>query len=250
MSTGWLGRERVHLATCGSTNDEAARLAAAGAEHGLVVTADAQRAGRGRRGRTWHSPPGESLYLSCVLRPALTPARAVAVTLAAGLGVWEAVHQAGAESTLKWPNDVLVGGRKLAGVLTEMSTVGGRLRHIVIGIGINLANRAFPPELAEIATSLALAGHPVERDAFVTSLLGALERWFDRFFVGGVRALADTWLARADRGRIRASAGAETVEGTVLGLADDGCLLIEDDAGAVHRILAGEVTVVAAPAPG
>jgi BirA family biotin operon repressor/biotin-[acetyl-CoA-carboxylase] ligase len=238
----WLGRERVHLPVCGSTNDEAQRLAAAGAAHGTVVTADEQHAGRGRQGRRWHSPAGENLYLSCVLRPELAPAAATAITLAAGLGVADAVQRAGAPAALKWPNDVLAGGRKLAGILTEMSTRGERVQHIVVGIGVNLASRSFPPELGDVATSLALLGVPVERERFVAQLLSELEIWFDRFFAGGVPALADAWLARADRARVRATSQGRLVEGSIAGLDADGCLLITDQAGARHRILAGDVT--------
>ncbi|HWN72126.1 MAG TPA: biotin--[acetyl-CoA-carboxylase] ligase, partial [Haliangium sp.] len=224
--SSWLGCERVHLPVCGSTNDEAQRLAAAGAVHGTVVTADQQHAGRGRQGRAWHSPPGENLYLSCILRPALAPAAATAITLAAGLGVADAVQRAGAPAALKWPNDVLVHGRKLSGILTEMSTRGERVQHLVVGIGVNLESRSFPPEIGDRATSLALLGVAVERQRFVDRLLSELETWFDRFFAGGVAALADAWLARADRSRVRATSQGRLVEGSIVGLDADGCLLI------------------------
>jgi BirA family biotin operon repressor/biotin-[acetyl-CoA-carboxylase] ligase len=239
--SGWLGRERVHLATCGSTNDEAARLAAGGAAHGTVVTADAQDAGRGRLGRAWHSPPGENLYLSCILRPALEPARATAITLAAGLAVADAVERAGVQAALKWPNDVLAAGRKLAGILTEMSTRGHEVQHIVVGIGVNLGSRSFPPELEGKATSLALLGVSVARPEFVDQLLVCLESWFDRFLAAGVAGLADAWLARAHRSRVRATSQGRSIDGWIMGLDRDGCLVIEDDAGGHHRVLSGDV---------
>jgi BirA family biotin operon repressor/biotin-[acetyl-CoA-carboxylase] ligase len=244
--SSWLGREHVHLPVCGSTNDEAQRLAVAGAAHGTVVTADAQHAGRGRQGRVWHSPPGENLYLSCILRPALAPAAATAITLAAGLGVADAVQRAGAPAALKWPNDVLVHGRKLAGILTEMSTRGERVQHIIVGIGVNLESRSFPPGLGDTATSLALLGVPVERQRFVAELFSDLETWLDRFFAGGVPALADAWLARAYRSRVRATSRGQMVEGSIVGLDADGCLLVADEAGTRHRILAGDVIPVPA----
>jgi BirA family transcriptional regulator, biotin operon repressor / biotin---[acetyl-CoA-carboxylase] ligase len=244
--SSWLGRERVHLPACGSTNDEAQRLAAAGAVHGTVVTADQQHAGRGRQGRAWHSPAGENLYLSCILRPALAPAAATAITLAAGLGVADAVQRAGAPAALKWPNDVLVHGRKLSGILTEMSTRGEAVQHIVVGIGVNLDSRSFPPGLGDTATSLALLGVPVDRQGFVAQLLFDLESWFERFFAGGVAALADAWLARAERSRVRATSRGRLVEGAIVGLDADGCLLVADDAGTRHRILAGDVIPVTA----
>lgn len=240
-AAGWLGYERVHFAACGSTNDEAARLADNGAVHGTIVTADAQHAGRGRQGRVWHSPAEGNLYLSCIMRPRLDPAQAVAVTLAAGLGVSDAVTDAGAAVTLKWPNDVLAGGRKLAGILTEMSTAGGAVRHVIVGIGVNLGSRGFPPELANVATSLALLGVSVERAGFLGTLLVALERWFDRFFAGGVAALSDAFCARVDPAPVRALVGGREVSGRAVGLAPDGCLMLVDAAGVEHRVVAGDV---------
>ena len=244
---GWLGRERVHLAACASTNDEAARLASGGAAHGTVVTADAQHAGRGRMGRSWHSPPGENLYLSCVLRPPLQPGRAAAVTLATGLGVWDAVRETGVQPALKWPNDVRVDGRKIAGILTEMSTRGSRLQHLVAGIGVNLQTRDFPPHLAAAATSLRLLGVAVDRERFVARLLASLEPWLERFFAGGVPAIADAWLARAELSRVRGSVAGRFIEGRAVGLDPDGCLVVEDEAGMRHAIRSGEV-VDTAPA--
>ncbi len=244
--SGWLGYERIHLADCDSTNDEAARLARAGAAHGTVVTADSQRAGRGRRGRRWHSPPGENLYLSCIVRPQLAPAEAVAITLAAGLGVSDAVRQVGVEATLKWPNDVLVNGRKLAGILTEMSTASAAVEHIIVGIGVNLGQQAFPPPLDQVATSLSEHGVSVERAAFLDMLLADLERRFESFFRDGVEALSDAWTARADRAPVQVTASGRTILGRVVGLASDGCLLVEDAAGVRHRVIAGDV--VRAPA--
>src|SRR5581483_105763 len=149
-----------------STQRLARDLARAGAEEGTCVVAEAQSAGRGRLGRTWHSPPGTNLYCSVVLRPPLAPA---------------AVPAAVAETTtlsaeIKWPNDVLVGGRKVAGILTELEAELERVRFVIVGIGVNLNTTAFPAELAERATSLALAsGRPVDRAAFTGRLLAALE---------------------------------------------------------------------------
>lgn len=249
--SGWLGRERVHLDACDSTNDEAARLASGGAPHGTLVTADTQHAGRGRQGRVWHSPPGENLYLSCILRPAIGPMHAAAVTLAAGIGVWDAVRATGVQPSLKWPNDVHISGRKIAGILTEMSTRGGQVQHIVTGIGINLETRRFPSELAQVATSLCALGIAVDRQVFLEDLLARLEIWFDRFFAGGVDSIADAWLSRAELTRVRSvgsgrQSEGQVIEGQAVGLDMDGCLVIEDDAGKRHRIRSGEVAVVPA----
>ncbi len=270
----WLGRERTHLPRCASTNDEAVRLSEAGAVHGTVVTADAQSAGRGRRGRHWHSPAGQNLYLSCLLRPDMDPAQAPAITLAAGIGVCEAVaallseHRGGKpqdaplQPMLKWPNDVRVDGRKLAGILTEMATSGERVHRVVVGVGINVWTRAFPSELADTATSLALLGalpsaeekakHSADavREHVLARVLAAMAHWFERFFAGGVAAIAEPFLSRVERGRVQAIASEpetgrqRTVRGHVIGLDDVGCLMIEDDDGGRHRIIAGDVEVV------
>ena len=247
----WLGRQRIDLATCASTNDEIARRAADGAAHGLVVTARTQTAGRGRQGRSWYSPSGDNLYYSCLLRPACPPAQAPPLTLAAGLGVLDAIDvaaaDAGVKASLKWPNDVLIGGRKVAGVLTEMSTRGERLEHVIIGIGVNLHTRAFPDELADIATSLHLCGVTVERAAFIDELCQHLELWFDRFLAHGPQPLTAAWLARARHGggtlgrTVRASAARGLVTGQIRGMATDGRLQVEDADGRIHLIAAGVV---------
>src|SRR4051794_14278733 len=155
LQTRWLGRAYRHLAECRSTNDEAAAWARAGAPHGALVIADAQTGGRGRLGRTWHSPPGENLYFSTVLRPEIPPHRAPPLTLAVGVALADAVREAGCDAQLKWPNDLLLDGKKVAGILTEMTTSGGRVEFVVIGIGVNLDARAFPAELDGRATSIA-----------------------------------------------------------------------------------------------
>jgi BirA family transcriptional regulator, biotin operon repressor / biotin---[acetyl-CoA-carboxylase] ligase len=240
----WLGQRIERRERVASTNDEAGLLARAGAPHGTVVLAEEQTAGRGRYGRSWLSPPGENLYLSVVLRPEIGTERAPPITLAAGLGVVDAVNRAGVRASLKWPNDVLVGSKKLAGVLTEMNSRGHELEHVILGIGVNVNARALPPQIAPIATSLRLElGREVDREAFLETLLPAVERWLDALFAGGVSALADAWKEYAELAgsRVRASAEDGPVEGEPVGLDDDGALLVEDDAGRRHRVVSGEV---------
>jgi BirA family biotin operon repressor/biotin-[acetyl-CoA-carboxylase] ligase len=151
------------------------------------------------------------------------------------------VRETGVQPSLKWPNDVRVGGRKIAGILTEMSTRGSRLQHIVAGIGINLHTRAFPPHLAGAATSLRLLGIAVDRERFIARLLASLEPWLARFFAGGVPAIADAWLARAELAAVRGTVAGRTIEGRAVGLDPDGCLVVEDQAGVRHAIRSGEV---------
>lgn len=248
---GWLGHARTHHVTCTSTSDLALAAARAGAAHGTVITAGAQTAGRGRLGRAWASPPGASVYLSAVIRAARPLAELAPLTLAIGVGVVDAARAAGVAATLKWPNDVLVGERKLAGVLCEVAGDGC----VVAGIGVNVnAGRdAWPPEVAARATSLALElGHPVDFARFTDQLLAAVEPWIDRLLTGGVPAIAAAWEARMTPGlRLRVERGAAqgAVTGTALGLDRDGALRLRGDDGVIHRIVAGDVALADPPAP-
>jgi BirA family biotin operon repressor/biotin-[acetyl-CoA-carboxylase] ligase len=234
--------KRVHLPSCASTNDEALALARAGAEHLTCVTAGAQTRGRGRAGRAWHSPPGTNLYLSVIVRTALPPEALPGITLAAGVAVCDAVRGAGvAAARLKWPNDVLAGGRKLAGILTEMSTKGGRVDAVVIGIGVDVDTRRedLPPELAAIATSIRdETGAPQDVERFTELLLATLEPWLEQYLAGGVAAIAAEWEARADLGRA-VTVGTRT--GIARGLAPDGALRVELPDGEELRVVAGDV---------
>jgi BirA family biotin operon repressor/biotin-[acetyl-CoA-carboxylase] ligase len=232
-----------------STQRLARELALAGAEEGTAVVAETQTAGRGRLGRTWHSPPGRNLYCSVVLRPALAPEHVPQLALVAGLAVARAIEGAtGLEARLKWPNDVLVGGRKTTGILTELDAELERVHFVVVGIGVNvnLPDEALPAELRGKATSLAAAaGRPIDRPAFTGRLLAELEAQYRRFLAGGLAAVRTDWEARsALQGReVTAVTPQATVRGRVIGLDDDGALRLVDDAGAVHRIVAGEVSI-------
>lgn len=242
----WLGARRVHLEECKSTNDEAAELARDGAVHGTIVTAERQSAGRGRAGRQWHSPPEGNLYLSCVLRPQLDPRNVPPITLAAGIGVHDALKAWDTPSSIKWPNDVLVGKRKLAGILTEMNTFGQTVDHVVLGIGVNVNGDIdqYPDELAEIATSIRRErGEEVDPEKFLDTLLDRLGHWLDRFFAGGVAAITDAWMERAGLvgAAVRTINGSTVVDGIARGLDGQGALLIEADDGRVHTVVAGDV---------
>lgn len=217
-----LGSPRLHLRSTDSTNDRAKDLAARGAAHGTLVTAAAQTAGRGRQGRSWVAPAGEALLMSLVLREA-----AASLPLAAAVATAEAI---GPDAMVKWPNDVLVDGRKVAGVLIE------RRQHedwTVLGIGVNVAVQTFPPELAETAGSLGRS--PVEVEAFLAELLDRLARWSD----ASQAEVGTAWSIRdALRGRQIAW---EHGRGTATGLDGDGRLLVTRDGGDVVALVAGEV---------
>jgi BirA family biotin operon repressor/biotin-[acetyl-CoA-carboxylase] ligase len=235
----WLGCQRIDLEACASTNDEAARLARAGAKHGTVVIAERQDAGRGRDGRAWVSPTG-GLYLSAVLRPQLPLADVPPMTLAIGIGLCDAVRAMGVHAELKWPNDVLVAGRKLAGVLVESQSQGGKLETVVVGIGVNLD--ATPDAVSATATSLAEAtGSAIDREAFIAQLLANVERWIDRYIAVGIEAIVPAWQDRMAIGLVARSAA---IVGQIAGLADDGALLLRDETGQVHHVRSGDVEVI------
>lgn len=244
------------LPRCGSTNDEAARLARAGAPEGTVVLAAEQEQGRGRLGHSWYSPPGENLYLSLLLRPPLPPSRAPLLTLLCGVALCEVVTAEVGDrgaAELKWPNDLLLscgGGppRKVAGVLTEMVTSGARLDFVVVGIGVNLGSRAFPEELADRATSLALCtGRAVAPADFAARLLPVLGRQYAEYLAEGPAPLLRRFSAHAAflrRGEPIAVRGAGSdLAGVPVGLDAEGALLLRDAAGAVHRVIAGELAL-------
>lgn len=178
VGEGKIGHRILHYFRTDSTNRVAMALATKGAEHGTVVVAEEQTAGRGRLGRVWYSEKSSGIYVSVILRPPLAPSAAPMLTLMAGLAVHVAIRSAtGIISDIRWPNDVLVGGKKVCGILTEMNAEIDRLHAVALGIGINVNHREMPEELKSIATSLrAETGKPVSRALVLATLLKELER--------------------------------------------------------------------------
>jgi BirA family biotin operon repressor/biotin-[acetyl-CoA-carboxylase] ligase len=244
----WLGSHRVELLECASTNDEAARLARAGARHGTIVIAESQTAGRGREGRTWVSPRGAGMYLSAVVRPPLPLDLVPPMTLAIGVGLCDAIRTTGAPAELKWPNDVLVNGRKLAGVLVEAQSQGTRLEAVIVGIGVNVCPWPLEGE-GELSGGLAqrvisveeAAGHTIDRANFVATVLEHVEHWIDRYIAAGLLFVIPAWQDRMARNLV-ARAGSMT--GELAGLDPDGALLLRDDTGQLHRVWSGDVEVI------
>jgi BirA family biotin operon repressor/biotin-[acetyl-CoA-carboxylase] ligase len=232
-----------------STNDLALRAGERGAPEGLCIVADRQAAGRGRRGRSWVSLPGLGLYASILLRPRLPADQAALLTLAAGLAAADAVQAvAGVAARLKWPNDVLLDGRKVVGILTEAATIGGAVSHLVVGIGINVNHglQDFPPELRAQATSLFLATgtHP-DRAALAAHLFDAMERWHDALCRGeSGRIVAAARASSAILGRpLCVMAGDDTWDGVAVDLDADGALLVRDGSGTIRRLVSEEVSI-------
>jgi BirA family biotin operon repressor/biotin-[acetyl-CoA-carboxylase] ligase len=226
-----------------STNDVATRLAERGAEEGTVVVAHAQSAGRGRLGRSWASPPGAGLYVSAILRPAA--AWAPLVTIAAGVAVAEAVAEAtGLVPALKWPNDVYVGERKLAGILAEAGSAATGVQYVVLGFGINLMRGGYPPDVAARATSLEEElGRSIDRGLLLAACLAHLAARCEDLRQGRASAVIASWRARARPSfgrRVEWRSGPDLVRGVAEGLDDSGALLVRTDDGLV-RVLSGEV---------
>jgi len=254
LSTSWMGRRHVHVATCTSTNDLAAAEARAGAPAGTLVTADEQTAGRGRLGRTWHAAPGDNLTFSIVLRPGRPAPEIPTLTLLAGGALAQALGDLRFPARLKWPNDVLLrvqeGGaersRKVAGILTEAATVGSDVSHVVVGIGLNVNVAQFPAEIAARATSLRLVrGAPLLRTEVLARVLARLEAAVDDFQQRGPAAATTLWDAHADRAlRCRARVGDQDIEGVADGVSADGSLRLRDDDGEIHPVMSGEIIAV------
>ncbi len=250
-----IGQTLRVLAEVGSTNDVALEAGRRGEPEGLTVLADHQTAGRGRRGRRWASPPGVGLYMSVLLRPEQPPRRAPLLGLAAGLAVAEAIEElAGLTPRLKWPNDVVHGGRKVAGILPELETDGDTVSHVVLGIGLNLNQCAadFPPEAREAATSLRMeSGGTCDRGLAGAAVLNALDRWYPRFCAAEFGAILAAYRGRsATLGqRVDVLSEATSWQGEALDLDPDGALLVRDAAGTLRRVLAADVSIRERPGP-
>ena len=247
LETERFGHAVRSFVSCPSTNVEAAAWARAGAPEGALVLTDHQTAGRGRLDRTWSDAPGQNLLLSVVLRPALPPDQFGLITLAGGVAVAEAVAAwaAPVEPQIKWPNDVLLDGRKCCGMLLE-SVFGGTEPFVVLGIGLNVNQDSFPDDLAERATSLRLeTGRFIPRAALLARLLARLEYWTDRLAAGDASAVRQAFVERmVGRGasvRLHPAAAGDPLEGIVEGIDATGALRLRTDAG-VRLLHAGDVT--------
>ena len=250
--TAVVGRTLKCFNELDSTNIRAKQLALEGAPDGTVVTADFQSAGRGRMDRSFQSPKGKGVYLTVLLRPHLPPERLLPVTAMAGVAVCDAVEElCGVRPGLKWPNDPVLGGKKLCGILTELSLEGetGRVQYLVLGMGVNVLHVAedFSPEVAEMATSLSLAlGHPVSRPALAAAEIRALDRLYASLLAGDLTPyLAAYRRSCVNLGRtvqlISPDGSRETAQ--ALDVDEDFSLVVRTASGAVKTVRSGEVSV-------
>ena len=244
-----MGRTCVAFEETDSTNVQADRLALEGAPHGTLVVADAQTAGRGRRGRTWVSKAGTNIYMSLMLRPEIAPEHASMLTLVMGLSTARACSElvsGHGEIGIKWPNDLVWDGRKICGILTEMRMDGNKVDHVVIGVGINVNGTDFPPELRETAASLCmLTGEPLCREALTARIMELFERDYELFLrtedLSGLLEDYNRFLVNRNR-EVRVLDPQKEYTGVARGINELGELLVECG-GQIKTVYAGEVSV-------
>jgi BirA family transcriptional regulator, biotin operon repressor / biotin---[acetyl-CoA-carboxylase] ligase len=242
-----LGGKLHYYLEIDSTNKQARELAENGALEGEIVIAEQQTRGRGRLGRSWVSPPFLNLYLSIVLRPNLPPVHAAQITLMAAVALADTVARfAPNPPTIKWPNDILLGGKKLAGILTESSITAETVNYVILGIGVNLnfPHALMPEAIRRRATSLMeCGGNTVSREAFFGRLIQDLDRCYGILGEAGFDGIASRWEARFNlRGkRVRVEMGNEALTGIAKGIDRGGALIVEGDGGQYHRVIAGDV---------
>jgi len=247
LKTKCLGKTIHHFHTLDSTNSKAYQLALNGAEEGEVVIAESQEKGRGRLGRHWSSPPFLNLYLSAILRPKILPHQASLITLMAAVATADTIQKfSGLLPLIKWPNDILLRDRKVAGLLNEIHSEMDRIHFVILGIGVNLNmdGKMFPKEIRAVATSLKIEmGQAISRKVFLQSLLQELEKWYTIFMKEGSAFILKAWRDRAHvKGRrVKVTSFGETVVGMAIDVDSDGALILETTGGKRKRVVAGDV---------
>lgn len=237
-----------------STNDIVEKMARDGVGEGAVVFAETQTKGRGRLGRRWESPIGKGLWFSVLLRPKIHPMAATTLTVCSAVAVARAIEkETGLQPGIKWPNDIVFGNRKAAGILLELGAELDHVRHIILGVGIdvNQTMAEFPEELRLIATSLREeAGRTIDRAALATTILHELDAVYGRLRAGDFHEVSDEWMRRCTTlgCRVTIRIGDRVVQGRAEALDEDGALLVRTDHGRLERIIGGDVTLEKAPA--
>jgi len=247
LKSKWIGKRIHHFQTVDSTNSKAYALALNGAEEGEVVIAESQEKGKGRLGRQWFSPPFLNIYVSLILRPKIPPHQASLVTLMAAVATADAIRTfSGLLPLIKWPNDILLRDRKVAGLLNEIHSEVDRVHFVVLGIGINMNidETMFSKEIRDVATSLKIeTGQTVSRKAFLEPLFEELERWYAIFSEKGSAMILNAWRDRAHiRGKqVKVTSFGETLVGRAIDVDSDGALILETKDGTQKRVVAGDV---------
>ena len=249
LGTKILGREIYAFEQVDSTNDLAKKKAAEGVSHGTVVVADRQLKGRGRLGRPWASPPGSGLWLSVVLRPPLKPFLAPQLIFVSAVAVCRSIRDyTGLSATIKWPNDILLNGKKVCGILTELSAEIDIINYIIIGIGINVNQEMdhFPPELQEKAISLAWAGKTkYNRVGLMQAVLKELEKEYELYLTEGFSAVLKHWRSlNSTLGQeVMVSSTGESFRGIAEDINEEGCLMVRTKEGKLCSVMVGDVSL-------
>jgi len=244
-----IGRDIRVFEQTTSTNDVIEKLARDGVKEGAVVFAESQTKGRGRLGRKWISPERKGLWFSVLLRPDLRPQEATQLTVASATALRRAIQsETGLHPEIKWPNDILIGGKKVAGILTELNAELDRVRHVILGIGVdvNLGPGEFPPELRKLATSLKIeSGKMISRSGLATAILRELDRDYARIGGGGFAEVADEWEAHCQTigCNVTIQTGERRIRGRAESLDEDGALLLRTEHGHLERVTGGDVTL-------
>ena len=241
------GKRIYHFFKTDSTNRVALELGHAGEPEGAVVLAEEQTAGRGRAGRLWQSDRAAGIYVSLLLRPKLSPVQAPLLTMMAGLSAHAAIQaHTGLAADLKWPNDLLVRGKKVGGILTEMHAEPSQVRFVIVGIGLNVNQEEFPGELRTTATSLRIETGKIEsRLEVLVRLLREFENDYNRFLREGPAGVTQKFevVSSFARGkRVRVTSGTASYTGTSAGLGPEGLLMVERDDGQLVTVISGDVT--------
>lgn len=245
--TEWIGKKIYYLDVTDSTNTQANHLAETGAPHGTLVVADRQEAGRGRRGRCWESPAHTGIFMTLLLKPELAPGNASMLTLVTALAVTKGIeHVTGLSPRIKWPNDIVIRGKKVCGILTEMSAQIDYVNHIVIGVGINVQNESFPEEIAQVATSLKLeTGSTVNRARLIEAIWEEFEKYYEQFMqTQNLKEMVqeyNTYLVNRNQ-KVRVLDPKEPFEGLAQGITERGELIV-DTWEARRLVTSGEVSV-------
>lgn len=246
LDTCFMGQNIVHFDTVGSTNNEAYRLGQAGAPEGTAVIAEEQTAGKGRRGRSWHSPARKGLWLSLLLYPKkLLPAEVAPLTAVAGVAAAAALRQAtGYPVSIKWPNDLLLSGRKVTGILAELKAEIEQVHFVILGLGVNINQEPgdFPPELQQTATSFRIEGNRLfDRRQVCIRILEEMEKAYLVFLREGFAPFRETWkeLSATLGEEVTVTYDKKELRGTAVDLDETGALIVEDSNRKLHRVDSG-----------
>jgi BirA family biotin operon repressor/biotin-[acetyl-CoA-carboxylase] ligase len=244
----YFGHRLYYYPVTGSTNDDAFKLGIAGAPEGTVVVADAQTKGRGRLQRAWHSPAGSNIYTTIILRPKMDAARTPQISILAGVAVAEVLESyCPGRVKVKWPNDILIDGKKVCGILSQAKAEVNKVDFIILGIGINVNINQFPDEISNIATSLAMeTGKIISRQQLIISLYENMTKWYKQLLKDGFSQIKEKWLSLSQMigQKVQVIFQEEVISGKAIDLDNDGSLILIAEDGKKIKASAGDATIM------